>query len=149
MRRALVSAPPLTVAAYLPSNYKVVDTIDDRVVIEGEDAAGWTLHDYVIPRLASGLIHAVESAKVKLRIENTYEDDETIVTWPVLEVKLPVPDEDDDARDDWEYTQIHDHTGVSNLEGMDDHTSGDSWHDVEIVESTVPELVGMTFDFGY
>jgi len=31
-----------------------------RIVIRGYDIAGWTLDDYVIPRLASGLIVAVE-----------------------------------------------------------------------------------------
>jgi hypothetical protein len=30
------------------------------VLIEGEDVAGWTLEDYVLPRLASGLIVARE-----------------------------------------------------------------------------------------
>jgi hypothetical protein len=58
------------VAAYLPSNYEVIYTerhsewSTDRqwrvVVIAGEDSCGWTLHDYVLPRLASGMMHAVE-----------------------------------------------------------------------------------------
>lgn len=52
---------PDAVAAYLPSNYRVVRVTDDsRVVIQGEDNMGWTLHDYVIPRLASGLYFAQE-----------------------------------------------------------------------------------------
>jgi hypothetical protein len=43
------------VAAYLPDCYSVVGTNDDgSVAISGEDVAGWTLEDYVIPRLASG-----------------------------------------------------------------------------------------------
>jgi hypothetical protein len=46
-------SPP--VAAYLPDNYKVVGTLEGGgFVVEGEDVAGWTLDDYVIPRLASG-----------------------------------------------------------------------------------------------
>lgn len=49
-----------TVAAYLPANYKITDVFEDRLVITGEDNAGWTLDGYVIPRLASGLIHARE-----------------------------------------------------------------------------------------
>jgi hypothetical protein len=45
------------VARYLPSNYAVTGADRDGcVIISGEDSAGWTLHDYVLPRLASGLI---------------------------------------------------------------------------------------------
>lgn len=60
-----------TVARYLPGNYSVVFTRplskaaaeqtragrpgQDVTVIEGEDSAGWTMDDYVLPRLASGL----------------------------------------------------------------------------------------------
>lgn len=47
-----------TVRDYLPANYKVVH-IDENgmgVVIAGEDDAGWTLDDYVIPRFGSGLM---------------------------------------------------------------------------------------------
>jgi hypothetical protein len=49
-----------TVAAYLPSNYRVVWSDDESVTIEGEDVAGWTLDDYVLPRLASGLMFGTE-----------------------------------------------------------------------------------------
>lgn len=61
-RRAHVhSTRPHEVAAYLPSNYEVVDLIlPDIVVIAGVDNAGWTLDGYVIPRLASGMIRAEE-----------------------------------------------------------------------------------------
>lgn len=48
-----------TVRAYLPSNYKA-DEFETGILIYGEDNAGWTLDGYVIPRLASGLIHARE-----------------------------------------------------------------------------------------
>lgn len=74
------------VKAYMPDNYRVVaafapgeldgalkeyEPLTDHTnlgyhskwswaVIEGEDSAGWTLHDYVIPRLASGSYPAVE-----------------------------------------------------------------------------------------
>lgn len=41
---------------YLPGNYHVTGWTDDLIMIEGSDDAGWTLDDYVIPRLASGLI---------------------------------------------------------------------------------------------
>jgi hypothetical protein len=60
-RRAIVFAPHKTVAAYLPDNYKVVDhDADDSTIIEGDDVAGWTLDDYVLPRLASGLYFGEE-----------------------------------------------------------------------------------------
>jgi hypothetical protein len=49
------------VARYLPSNYQVVGTIEGgSVIIAGYDSAGWTLDDYVIPRLGSGLYSAIE-----------------------------------------------------------------------------------------
>lgn len=47
------------VADYLPGNFKAFRR-KDFVEIEGYDRAGWTLEDYVIPRLASGLIVATE-----------------------------------------------------------------------------------------
>lgn len=50
------------VQAYLPSNYHVLhsQTSESAIYIAGQDSAGWTLDDYVIPRLASGLICARE-----------------------------------------------------------------------------------------
>jgi len=56
---------PERVAAFLPSNYSVLDADQtgrdgDTVVIGGHDNAGWTLDGYVIPRLASGLLFAEE-----------------------------------------------------------------------------------------
>jgi hypothetical protein len=47
---------------YLPKNYEVVhrDPNGQGYLIAGYDVAGWTLDDYVIPRLGSGLIHAQE-----------------------------------------------------------------------------------------
>jgi hypothetical protein len=58
------------VAAYLPSNYEVIyrepSQVDyarehwQSVVIAGTDNAGWTLDDYVLPRLASGMFHGKE-----------------------------------------------------------------------------------------
>lgn len=44
---------------YLPSNY-IAFTWARGVWIEGEDVAGWTMDDYVIPRLASGGFYARE-----------------------------------------------------------------------------------------
>lgn len=52
------------IAVYLPANYGVVNLLSptggDWFIITGYDRAGWTLDDYVIPRLASGLIFAEE-----------------------------------------------------------------------------------------
>ncbi len=58
------------VEPYMPGNYQVKHFILDlpdgevveRLLIVGTDVAGWTLDDYVIPRLASGLIMAEELA---------------------------------------------------------------------------------------
>ena len=44
---------------YLPFNYRVV-VDEDGLLIVGVDKAGWTMRDYVIPRLGSGLIVARE-----------------------------------------------------------------------------------------
>jgi hypothetical protein len=65
LRRAVVTTrngrPTLTeVQAYMPGNYTAVADEGETIVIEGHDNAGWTLEDYVIPRLASGLISARE-----------------------------------------------------------------------------------------
>lgn len=47
---------------YLEGGYEIIGRIDGNVgfIIAGEDRAGWTLRDYYIPRLASGLIVAEE-----------------------------------------------------------------------------------------
>lgn len=56
------------VADYLPSNYKVLyeDSNGQGILIGGEDDHGWTLDDYVIPRLGSGLMVAQEASPVFL-----------------------------------------------------------------------------------
>lgn len=48
------------VRAYLPGNYTA------RLVVEisGVDRAGWTMTDYVLPRLASGLMFGREVNEV-------------------------------------------------------------------------------------
>ena len=69
-RTALIVGRGITaerVAAYLPAGYRVVeaDVIGkqgDSVIIAGYDIAGWTLEDYVIPRLASGCMFATTPA---------------------------------------------------------------------------------------
>jgi hypothetical protein len=66
--RELMGSDPIEVASkmerYMPSNYSVSParsgTGEPAVLIVGQDSAGWTLTDYVIPRLASGLYFARE-----------------------------------------------------------------------------------------
>lgn len=52
------------VTAYLPRNYRVEWAGEfngqPALLIGGEDDHGWTLHQYVIPRLGSGMIRADE-----------------------------------------------------------------------------------------
>lgn len=65
VRHAVVSLPGWSrsseVRAYLPENYGLVHVAGatDHLEISGHDVAGWTL-EYVIDRLASGLIGAHE-----------------------------------------------------------------------------------------
>lgn len=62
-RTAAVTGPSITaekVEQYLPSNYRVVGTQvgefgHTEVLISGIDVAGWTMDNYIIPRLGSGL----------------------------------------------------------------------------------------------
>ena len=53
------------VRAYMPSNYEAflstANNLTFKVVISGEDSAGWTLDGYVLPRLASGNMYATET----------------------------------------------------------------------------------------
>jgi len=71
LRTAHVTGNDITaekIARYLPGCYEVIsegvtyegDKARPFVVIQGNDVAGWTLDDYVIPRLASGLYWAKE-----------------------------------------------------------------------------------------
>ena len=59
------------IQSYMPDNYKARRCEGD-IVIEGEDVAGWTLTEYVIPRLASGLIVAkeIEVPEVSSRMDD-------------------------------------------------------------------------------
>lgn len=59
------------IAAYLPEGYAVIGEgmRDGRTfyVIGGYDNAGWTLDDYIIPRLASGLMACDEISEQSAR----------------------------------------------------------------------------------
>ncbi len=62
VRTAKVTSKDATferVRPYLPSNYDL-EVRDDGLYVTGIDRSGWTLDDYVLPRLASGLIFAQE-----------------------------------------------------------------------------------------
>jgi hypothetical protein len=48
------------VLAYMPTNYIATTTVDGDVLVVGVDSAGWTLDGYIMPRLASGNMRAVE-----------------------------------------------------------------------------------------
>lgn len=94
-----------TVAAYLPSNYKVIGTFrdewacgrfDDCVVIEGRDNHGWTLDGYVIPRLGSGLMRADE-------IDLSHPAMKGIDEWPPLLTPL----EDRPIREQRKQADLH------------------------------------------
>lgn len=82
-----------------------------------------------------------KEATVKLRIENRYEFYPMVVTEPTTVVPLPLPADGTDERQVWDYDYIFSETGAG-------HSDGDSWYDVEIVESSVPALLGMKFKFG-
>jgi hypothetical protein len=81
--KAIVRGRDITterVAAYLPSNYSVIDEYDSVlfghvVVIEGEDRMGWTFNDYVAPRLASGLMFASEVIEEVTERDNNTESE--------------------------------------------------------------------------
>jgi hypothetical protein len=66
LRTARIARSPIggptgeVVTRFLPANYQVSEVTAEAVTITGHDHAGWTLEDYIIPRLASGLIYAEE-----------------------------------------------------------------------------------------
>lgn len=79
-------------------------------------------------------------AVIRLHIENAYADGVEIDTESVITVPLPYPD-DLNEQSEWEYEHIFPETGAGR--------EGDAVYDVEIVESSTPELLGKTFEFGY
>lgn len=65
MRTATLALPQRGVTLkmvqdYLPSNYSAYPDTEDTIRIKGYDRFGWTLDEYVIPRLRSGLMVATE-----------------------------------------------------------------------------------------
>lgn len=64
-RYAIVLGDSKHVSQYLPSCYAIHRDLGEWVTISGIDSAGWTLTDYVIPRLASGLYPATETTALQ------------------------------------------------------------------------------------
>jgi hypothetical protein len=69
---------------YLPGNYRVAGRLSfegrSGFLIEGRDDHGWTLDDYVLPRLSSGLIggrelRAEQVAEARLAMRQPPEPD--------------------------------------------------------------------------
>jgi hypothetical protein len=46
------------IGRFMPGNYQAKKVGELHTLIYGQDSCGWTLEDYVIPRLASGLYFA-------------------------------------------------------------------------------------------
>ncbi|MEU0344217.1 hypothetical protein ABZ092_36060 [Streptomyces bobili] len=81
----------------------------------------------------------MSTATLTLHITNGYEDGSEVITTPVVEV--PIPAELDELSD-WADDHIFPHTGTG-------RSDGDSWYEVKVTESTAPELLGRTFEFGF
>ena len=58
IRKTGIAFEQETIDRYMPANYGTRVINEDTLEICGTDVAGWTLEDYVIPRLASGLYFA-------------------------------------------------------------------------------------------
>lgn len=55
VRIAIVKGDVNVIRKYMPSNYDAEQLFDTEwVMIHGFDVAGWTMEDYVVPRLGSG-----------------------------------------------------------------------------------------------
>lgn len=79
------------IAAYMPHNYSVVGVLEgeryNQALIKGTDDAGWTMEDYVIPRLQSGLVGVREvigdeaaEAEKTVKINAAASDIATVIT---------------------------------------------------------------------
>lgn len=90
--------PLETVRRFLPGNYWAIpvetvpvdseDKVRTIIIIAGEDVAGWTLDDYVLPRLASGGIYPVEvdqphtlCSRCEVEVRLVSIDADNVATW--------------------------------------------------------------------
>jgi hypothetical protein len=83
MRYAIVRGKDLwRVAEYLPDNYRVLGGVRYgsnnviAVLVGGVDRAGWTLDEYVLPRLASGLLWGEEVVQEVVHHLYPFDEDE-------------------------------------------------------------------------
>lgn len=67
---------PELIAKFLPHNYEVVASMGEYTLIGGIDDSGWTMQDYVIPRLRSGLMgcNEVKDPTVIDMLNKVWED---------------------------------------------------------------------------
>ena len=78
MRYAIVRGQGITttkVQEYMPRNYEVLCYADGGVLIGGEDNAGWTMQDYVLPRLASGLYFGNELTELEQGLFHSIDEE--------------------------------------------------------------------------
>lgn len=60
LKTALINSEKIdTIRRYLPGNYQAI-TLGTFVLVYGYDQAGWTLEDYVLPRMAQWGLHPIE-----------------------------------------------------------------------------------------
>jgi hypothetical protein len=95
-RYALIASDKTeAIARFLPSHYRLCGVVDGQTVIYGKDTAGWTLHGYVLPRLASGLYFGEEidlSHPVMKKISDAACDDNAPTCTHGIDIALPCAD---------------------------------------------------------
>ena len=70
MKYALINTDRTdTIERYLPGNYDAVP-FGPFVLVYGTDNRGWTLEDYVLPRLASGLFYPVPGDQAQVEFKS-------------------------------------------------------------------------------
>ena len=67
------------VAPFLPDNYYIAAKTPDGFLLAGTDDAGWTMKDFVIPRLQSGLI-GVREITVEKALALGFTPEERVIT---------------------------------------------------------------------
>lgn len=78
--------------------------------------------------------------RLTLRIENIYEDGETVITTPT--VTVPAAPEDPEDWDHWAEDHLYPLTGTGQPEG-------DAGYFIEVTESPdYPALIGAEFEYG-
>jgi len=152
MRFAIVSlnnSRAEQIARYLPDNYRVVgyaphDKLAEMgdlrgiapcVVIGGEDKAGWTLDDYVIPRLASGVIGAMEIPSSDPVLRTLDEEDERRRVKLIQSYRFPnvwsLEDTEGENLGIWRDTMFA--NGAISSEGAMDYAHQQDWRIIEVV----------------